>query len=431
MAEKEVVVRGIQWDSVLSIGQVTRAFRLAVWPPSKLFLCLLALVVTVGLAVLLDQAFETKVFGSGFADNMKIVFTIATSECSAPDWLPLPGNWYGPVVAVQGLFGLVCLYWQEYFWFALINTVVAILTWSFFGGAVCRMAAVQFARDERIGMVSALKFVCQRYASLVASPLAMFIVIVLIALPVSLIAGAVLLIPAAGELAFGAAFFLLLILGVVLALLALFGISGLGLQMPAIASEGRDAFDAISRSVSYVFNRPWRYIFYTVFSLLYLCVTFLLVRFFAFLTLKIPYAFLSLWPWIGKASDDGTPSKLSQVWTEPTFGNLFQMPQSEGTQHVAAWFICIYACILLGMMISFIPAFLLSSQTVIYFLLRRTVDFKDFNEVYIEEEQQKESGLARLEKMEETKVEPEPAVEPEPPTAQLADEEPKKDQADT
>lgn len=406
MAENEVVVRGIQWSSVLSVGHVTRAFRIAIWPPSKLFLCLLALAITIGAGMLLDLGFKTEVNYQSFAAHMKGVFTLATGQCPAPAWLPLPGTWYGPVVAVEQMVYLIKDYWQTHFWFALINTVVALLVWTFFGGAVCRMAAVQFARDERVGLGQALKFVCKRYASLVASPLAMFVVIALIALPVFFIAGTVLLIPYVGEIVVAVLFFLALGLGVVLSLLALFGISGLGLQMPAIGAEGRDAFDAISRSVGYVFNRPWKYLLYSLFSLLYMCLTFVLVRFFAFLVLKIPYIFLKA-TWLGSRTD-GLPDKLAQVWVEPTMDNLFTMPDSGGALHFAAVVIGVFIFILLGMMIAFIPSFLLSSQTVIYFLLRRMVDFKDFDEVYLEEEQQKESGLARLEKTESTQVEPEP-----------------------
>jgi hypothetical protein len=318
----------------------------------------------------------------------------------------MPG---GPVGGMTALLVLICNYWQAAPWFAVLNTLIAVLVWTFFGGAVCRMAAVQFARDERIGMGQALRFACQRYASLVASPLAMFVVIALIAVPTFFVAGAVMLIPYGGEVVVGLLFFLALGVGVVLALLALFGLAGLGLQMPAIASEGRDAFDAISRSVGYVFNRPWKYILYSLFSLLYMCLTFLLVRFFAFLVLKIPYLFLKT-TWPGPRTD-GVPDKLAQIWSEPSFGNLFTMPDSGGALHFAAVVIGVYVVILLGLMIAFIPSFLLSSQTIIYFLLRRIVDFKDLDEVYLEEEEEKESGLARLEKTESTEVEPEPPTE--------------------
>lgn len=415
MADNETIVRGVKWGSVLSIGHVTRAFRIAIWPPSKLVLCLLALVVTLGAGVLLDQFFDTTVRGQSYCDNIRDVYRLTTAS---GDWdlnnvLTFTGFYYGPLDALRGSCLLIGSYWQQSPWFVILNALIAVAVWAFFGGAVCRIAAVQFARDERIGMGEALRFACKRYTSLVASPIAMFIVICALAIPVFLAAALVLWIPFAGEMVVALLFFLALALGVVLSLLLLFGVSSLGLQMPAIGAEGRDAFDAISRGVNYVFTRPWKYILYSLFSLLYLCLTFVLVRLFAFLVLSIPYAFMKIWPWFGDPGK-GESSKLAQVWIEPKMTQLFTMPASGGTEHVAAVVIGALVFILLGMMVAFIPSFILSSQTIIYFLLRRMIDFKDLDEVYVEGDET-ETGLTRLEKTEDQAIESEP-----PPAADAA-----------
>jgi len=413
MADNEVAVRSVQWNHVLSVGHVVRAFRIALWPPSKLVLCLLALVITIGAGMLLDVAFKTDVWGMSFAENMRDVYDLAMGRgtswaVNTENLTSTHGFYYGPLDALRRTVELARLYWQEAPWFALVNTLIGILVWTFFGGAVCRMAALQFARDERATVGEALRFACKRYASLVASPLALLVVMALIAVPVFFVAGLVLWLPYVGELVAGALFFLTIGLGVVLTFLLLFGVASLGLQMPAIGAEGRDAFDAISRGVNYVFTRPWKYILYTAFSLLYLCLTFVVVRLFALLALKIPYVSLKLWPWIGREAEDGTPGKLARIWVEPAVENLWQMPQgAEGTELVAAVLIGIFAVILIGLTIAFIPSFILSSQTIIYFLLRRQIDFKDLEEVYTEDDEES-PGLARLEKTEETVVEPEP-----------------------
>ena len=47
--------------------------------------------------------------------------------------------------------------------------------------------------------------------------------------------------------------------------ITLFGtIGGFNLMYPTIAVEGSDSFDAITRSFSYVYARPWRMLFYTL-----------------------------------------------------------------------------------------------------------------------------------------------------------------------
>jgi len=413
MADNEVAVHSVQWSHVLSVGHILRAFRIALWPPSKLLLCLAALVITIGAAILLDMAFETNVGGMSFAENMREVYYLAAGRgtswaLTSENLMSTRGFYYSPLDALRHVVELTRLYWQATPWFAFLNTLIGILVWTFFGGAVSRIVALQFARDERPTVTEALRFACKRYVSLVASPLALFIVIALIAIPAFFVAGLVLVIPFVGELVAGALFFLTIGLGVVLTFLFLFGVASLGLQMPAIGAEGRDAFDAISRGVNYVFTRPWKYILYTAFSLLYLCFTFVVVRLFTFLVLKVPYASLKLWPWIGRQAEDGTPGKLARVWVEPAMQDLWRMPAgAAGTELVAAVLVSIFIIILIGLMLAFIPSFILSAQTIIYFLLRRQIDFKDLEEVYTEDDEES-PGLARLEKTEEAVVEPEP-----------------------
>lgn len=416
MADNEVVVRDVTWSRVLSVGHLLRAFRIALWPPSKLFLCFLALAITIGAGLLLDKAFQTDVNDQSFGQNMLLVYRLAMGQGGSPELsmdnlLAGRGFYYAPLDALKAMLGLTALYWQEATWFALIQTAIALLVWTFFGGAVCRMAALQFSRDERPTMGEALRFACKRYGSLLASPVALFIVIALMAIPTFLVCALLLWIPGVGEVLTGVFFLLALVLGVVLAFLFLFGVSSLGLQMPAIGAEGRDAFDAISRGVSYVWTRPWKYILYTLFSVLYMCLTFVLVRLFAFLALKIPYTFIKLWPWVGREAEDGSPGKLARVWVEPNLYELFRMPDSSGSEYFAAVLIGIVVFIFLGLMIAFIPSFLLTSQTIVYFLLRRQIDFKDLDDVYTEEGDEAAAAPA-VEKTEEPVVqEPSPAEE--------------------
>jgi hypothetical protein len=426
MADKETPVRDVPGERFFAIGHLLRTFRMAFWPPAKLLLCLAAIALTVGAGALLDQAFKTSVYNQSYLNNMVDVYRAATGYRLDPSeiyfsrtppenvwtveqFCSLHGFWYGPLEATRHMARLTVEYWKAAPWFAVVNMLIALLVWTFFGGAVCRIAALQFARDERTGMGAALKYACRKYASLVASPLALFLVVAIFALAVALPASLVLLIPYAGEIVIGLATIFLVLLGAVLALLSIFGLASLGLQLPAIGADGRDAFDAVSRSVDYVVNRPWRYGFYSVFSLVYLCFTFVLVRFFIFLTLKIPHAAMTLWPWSHTSGASGQPTGLERIWIAPTVYQLFQWPAgAEGVTHVSAVLVAIVVIFFLGLMVSFLPSFFFTSQTIIYFLLRREVDFKDLDDLQVEE---KSDGIARLEKVEQAVLEPEPPVD--------------------
>ncbi len=486
MAGNETVVRDVMWNRVLSVGHLLRTFRIALWPPSKLLLCLAAFIVAVGLGIVLDLVFETNVCEQSFCANMIDVYRASTGtmikhrpevgqiqtrfgevlstdtykglfssiggmenlaaslrrqhggnallyEVSPEKSLNIVdgvreggrGFWFGPLEAIRHFGRLVCRYWQEHPWFTALNMLIGLLAWAFFGGCVARLSALQFARDQRATIGEAMKFTCKRFHSLVASPLALFVVVGLMALVVFLPAALVMWIPHIGELIAGLFFFVTLLVGFVLSFLFLFAVSSLGLQMPAIAVEGRDAFDAISRGVNYVFSRPWRYIFYTAFSLIYLCLSFVLVRAFVYLMLKIPHAALSTFSFA-----EAQEAKLDRLWAEPTIYHLFRMPAgSEGTEYVGAVLIGAFIFILLGLMVSFLPSFVITSQTIIYFLLRRMVDEKDLDEVYVAEEQEV-TGLDRLEKTDQTRVEPEPQVDRAEPQETEASDEPSSEDAE-
>jgi alcohol dehydrogenase class IV len=53
---------------------------------------------------------------------------------------------------------------------------------------------------------------------------------------------------------------------------------GVNLMFGAIAYENSDAFDAVSRSLSYVYARPWRLAFYTLLATVYGSISYLFVR---------------------------------------------------------------------------------------------------------------------------------------------------------
>jgi hypothetical protein len=70
--------------------------------------------------------------------------------------------------------------------------------------------------------------------------------------------------------------------------------------------------------------------------------------------------------------------------------------------------------VVIGLLAAFLVSFFFTSQTVIYFLLRKVVDATDIEEVYMEESEEEELPLQRkAEDPEIMKVEP-PAAAPKP-----------------
>src|SRR5207249_11161809 len=68
---------------------------------------------------------------------------------------------------------------QLYFLLVIVWTVA---TWSVFGGAITRMAVVQFARNEKVGLVEALRYVWDKKWSYFFASLAPLIIVGALAL---------------------------------------------------------------------------------------------------------------------------------------------------------------------------------------------------------------------------------------------------------
>ena len=165
----------------------------------------------------------------------------------------------------------------------LIATLVSVLAiWAYFGGAISRIAAYEIAKDgERIETARALQFARRKFWAFFMAPwvcligfgfffacnwaggaVGRFLDLIWIGGPLVAV-----LLPLA------------LLSGFVMTLIGLGTIAGFPLFAPAVAAEGTDAFDAMSRGFSYVYSRPWHYLFYQAVAGLYgvVCISFVLL----------------------------------------------------------------------------------------------------------------------------------------------------------
>lgn len=308
--------------------------------------------------------------------------------------------------------------------YALLFIPAAVLIWGLFGGAVCRMTAVQFAGEELVGVADALRFSRKHlFDGFFAAPLLPLVLVLMIGLV--LIAGGVLLsIPWVGDLIGGVFFFLALLGGLVISLLIVGLMAGGSLFWPTIAVEASDSFDAVARSYSYVYARPLRTIWYATWLALFGSFAWLLVMFVIWLAAGATHLFVSLGS--GVFGDFGAAGdKLSVLWAPPTFEILHRLPgQLEGIRYASGGLIAMWVLLMWAAAWSFLSSFYLSGSTVAYFLLRRDVDGTDLGEVVIDDSNSS-TGVAVAEKAENSEATkaaasssaPDPATESDNPTS--------------
>lgn len=416
---------------------------------------------------------------------------------TSPD-VTLPENF-----APHAIYGAFSRAWSVIFdapsakaWHGIVYVVVIVPVflgiWALFGGAIARIAAYEIARDgERIEMRKAFAFSWNKFSSFFMAPIICILGLLFFFL-CNLIGGALskgLDVALVGG-PLGAILLPLALLSGFIMLLIVIGASiGSPLFLPAVAAEGTDSFDAMSRGFSYVYSRPWHFAWYQAVTAVYgwICVTFVICFTVAMCSLGV-HAAAKGWDLVGRlyrdenafgmnvkdprtkriaeevrkqAAEEKIPSQrakkeahaaelevktrrgdsrlqqvserawsmlLSRDHTAPpeTWHPLFILmhphrataylanasaggcpcsepnpagvnldralrdPKTElhweGAYHVTYWIVFAWLLIAVGMAWGYAVAYVISQQTVIYFVLRKKVDGIEMNEVFEEPE---------------------------------------------
>ncbi len=360
------------FDTVL-FPKIFQAFRMAI-QPSKLIIAFLAVAIICLAGWIMDLIVvatsgqgETGVFSTLWHTTAKgfhgVVYSLLLFD--------LPGV----KANITECFTAVGKVLTDHYLYCIIFFVITLAVISVAGGAICRIAALQFARGEKPGLTEALRFSAKRFTSFFTAPLAPLAIIIFIGLFIFLL-GLMGNIPRVGGLIMGIFMLLALIAGALIAVVLIGAIAGFNLIFPAVAYDDSDCFDAISRSFGYVYAKPWRMGFYTAIAVVHGAICYMFVRFFAFLLLWATYWFLQ----VGVLGDNG---KLTAIWQKPDFGSLrglLVLP--GGTESVAAFLV--YLCLLavVGLIVAFIINFYFSANTIIYSLMRNRVDNTALEDIY-------------------------------------------------
>jgi len=268
------------------------------------------------------------------------------------------------------------------------------------GGAICRVAAVQFARDDKLALKEVLTYTRGKvFGGFFLAP-CIPIVFILLAIALLMFGGALLRLPIIGDLVGGLVFFLALFGGFIITVLLMGLVVGGSLLWPAIAAEGSDAFDAFSRSLSYPLSKPWKAILYGFIATVLGAICWLVANLFTFWGLTITRTVVkfgtSPFGWWSRGADGEAVSKLELLWPPAGPSSLHAWPdwqQLAWYEHFSAFLIGIYVLLVVGLLWSFLASFYFCGSTVIYFLLRRDVDGTDLEDLYEEGEQAAEGTL--------------------------------------
>jgi hypothetical protein len=281
--------------------------------------------------------------------------------------------------------------------------------WAFFGGAITRMAAVQLARKEKIGISEAVRFTRDRWRSFFFAPIfplgAILVIVVL-----TIIFGLFHLIPLIGDIFVdGLGWPLILLAGLGMTVI-LVGLVGWPMMYATISTEGSDSFDALSRSYSYVYQSPWSYLWYTLVAVAYGMVLVFFVGLMGSLTVYLGKWGVSQTPFVSKNFTNREPEYLfvyaptSYGWRELLLQGTDIVDSNTGKiiaesynnylnsmkwyNHVGAFLVSnVWLYLVFLLVLGFGYSYFWTASTIIYLLMRRKVDDTELDEVYLEEDE--------------------------------------------
>jgi len=305
--------------------------------------------------------------------------------------------------------------------------LVMLLVWSYYGTAIMRVAAVEYALGERIEVRSATAYAWRKHHSVYGAPLGLLAAMCLLAVGVlvggligwnilvigvglfgvlaaavvagvvqdkarslaaGLGAGALMMvltvlvcvwlidhdwrIPYVGEVVLGVLSPLAFVAGLLMIVMGVWLVFGAVLMVGALCSSDGDAFDAWSRSFHYLFTHPWHYVWYAGVACAHgaACLAFVYV-------VRVAAEWATLWPLA-----TGMLGKFEVVYHYmvggPTLG------PSSGGERVLAFFLMADRLLLDLVFLSFVVAYSATAKTVLYFLMRRASDGTPISEVHLE-----------------------------------------------
>jgi hypothetical protein len=229
----------------------------------------------------------------------------------------------------------------------------AVAVWGLCGGAITRIAAVEQATREKLGLKAAGLFTVKHAGTLMGAPLVPLVAVIVVALPVAAF-GLLYRLGDFGRGTAGVLAFVPLAAGLIMTFLLLGLAAGWPLMIASAAVEGEDSFDAMSRTYAYIRQRPWHYVGYAAITLIVGSLAWFFVELFARSVVHLAYWSLSL-------TAPATPLSLQPSGLAIDYGHAFWLG-----------FVGLVAR-------GWIYSYFWTAATTIYLLLRRDVDGTPLN----------------------------------------------------
>jgi hypothetical protein len=308
-------------------------------------------------------------------------FDIAMSAQSSDEVFQSAWNWIyqAPVdlwryltAPFRGMFSDVN---YRVFFFLLFCAIWELLVWGLVGGAITRIAALKFTRDEAPGPVLALRHVLSKLPSYSLPPLIALGGAAVFAIQLAILG----LIMRVGVFAFlaGLAWPFVLLLGLLMAILLLGALVGWPLMWATISVEGTDAFDALSRSYAYTYQRPWRLLWYVLVVAVLAIVSMFVVKLFATTA-------IALGDW---SVDWGLDDVTMHDVVRPVVAPDAPAPADLGLmRNGARRAISFWKWLMEALAAGYQAGFLWVAAVGVYLLLRRDIDGVQTTEVYVDQD---------------------------------------------
>jgi hypothetical protein len=262
------------------------------------------------------------------------------------------------------------------FMYLVVGGMLSLVIWSLIGGAITRTTALQLGREQRLGVRASLRFSLGKLLSYFSAPLYPL-------MGVALFCGAMFLFVGlpmnadVGLLWAGLVWIFALIFGALMALLLLGLLFGWPLMWATISTEGSDAFDALSRSYAYTFQRPLHYLFFAIVAAVLGALTWMLV-------LQLG-AFIVHFTWW--AADWGIfDEKRHGFALAVAAGDTQALEEFSPLGRFGLRLIGLCNSLVFAAAYSFSYGYFWVAATAMYLLLRREVDHTETDEVYTDDE---------------------------------------------
>jgi hypothetical protein len=371
-----VIVEGVDVAQVVQFPRLWQAVGMSFAPP-RLAIGLMMTAAMMSFGAIWDAA-SAPIAGTDAGSDSQGPFAWTVSQVVAhfnqviASTIALDGA--GVAAALRGWLAVPAAMWDRAPAFVIVFGLVKLVVVAVGGGALARMAACEFASGERLRVVDGLQFAVSNIGRLIMAPTLPLLVAGILAL-VLMAAGWVMRLPLL-NLVGGPLYGVALIVGFIIAFLAIGYAAGSIMLIPAVACESCDAGDALQRSYAYVLSRPVHLIGYALTALAGLAAGFLVMSLFAVTTLNVTAAAVGAW---GDAAvlqgaggyglfdfGDGASGAAELAWHE-----------SWARGWVGLW-----ETLIVGLVVAYVIAYVQSASTVIYLLMRRACDGQETTEIW-------------------------------------------------